>query len=195
MKRAPLQALLAAMPAWALAGSGWMMNPAMMTGTMGGSSPLGQMNPMVMMHPLGMANPLGMGGAPMLGLGMLHPAMQMAPNMMSYQHLNQMTNPYLGGPFAGNPYLRPTLPFPMTPPAFAPSLPFSRPAASPAPMFGMAMMPVVTPKVITPMDTAPLPFTLPGAHDARPRPPVLDTLPPTFDPSGWFKQRLAPSGQ
>lgn len=73
----------------------------------------GMMNPMAMMPPMSlMAAPMGMGmmsplgmAAPMLGMGAMYPAMQMAPNLLSFGHINQMRNPYLGGPVGGNPYL------------------------------------------------------------------------------------------
>lgn len=55
-------------------------------------------------------NPMGQMG---------YPAMQMAPNMMSYGHYNQ----YGGSPFGGNPYMQRSLPNPMSPPAFSPSMP------------------------------------------------------------------------
>lgn len=58
----------------------------------------------------GLLNPMGQMG---------YPAMQMAPNMMSYGHYSQ----YGGSPFGGNPYMQRSLPNPMAPPAFSPSMP------------------------------------------------------------------------
>ena len=80
-------------------------------------------------------------GSPFGQMG--YPAMQMAPNMMSYGHYGQ----YGGGPFGGNPYMQRGLPTPLSPPAFSPSvptmpfspaqgtlpLPFGMPSAAPAP--------------------------------------------------------------
>ncbi|HNA30565.1 MAG TPA: hypothetical protein PLQ64_11930 [Thiobacillaceae bacterium] len=100
------------------------------------SSPFGYGSPLGLGSPFGLGSPLGLGAvvAP-LGLGLLgsplgggmgnamYPALQVAPNMMSYQHLNQMANPYGGGPFAGNPYLQPSMPNPFAAPAFSPSMP------------------------------------------------------------------------
>jgi hypothetical protein len=100
-----------------------------------GATPFGYGNPLGLGSPFGLGSPLGLGGmAAPLGLGLLnplgggmgntmYPAMQMAPNMMSYQHFNQMANPYAGGPFAGNPYLQRSMPNPFSPPAFSPSMP------------------------------------------------------------------------
>jgi len=100
-----------------------------------GATPFGYGNPLGIGSPFGLGSPLGLGGmAAPLGLGLLnplgggmgntmHPAMQMAPNMMSYQHFNQMANPYAGGAFAGNPYLQRSMPNPFSPPAFSPSMP------------------------------------------------------------------------
>jgi hypothetical protein len=99
---------------------------------------------------MGMMNPMGM-AAPMAGMGALYPAMQMAPNMMSFSHMNAMTNPYLGGPLQGNPYLQG---MPFAAPAWgmpqqAQQMPFSfpmmapQPALQPAPQqaFPFPMMP------------------------------------------------------
>lgn len=104
-----------------------------------------------LINPLG-GNPLlagvplaGLGGLGMLGWNGMYPMLQMAPNMMSYSHLNQMANPYLGGPFAGNPYLRQSLPIPLMPPAFSPSMP-SLPFA---PVQGM--VPFTLPQQAVPM--------------------------------------------
>ena len=55
-------------------------------------------------------------GTPVLG-GLMYPGVQMAPNLLSHQHLQYMANPYLGKPAAGNPYLQPSLPTPLRRPA------------------------------------------------------------------------------
>jgi hypothetical protein len=105
-----------------------------------------------------MLNPTGMG---QFG----YPAVQMAPNLMSYGHYNQ----YGGGLFGGNPYLQRGLPNPLAPPAFSPSvptlpfspsqgtlpLPFGAPSqasmpslpfmASPAPVPSAGLMPGLSP--------------------------------------------------
>lgn len=93
------------------------------------SNPLG-------LNTLGALGSLGMLAAPLapallnpMGIGQFgYPAMQVAPNMLSYGHYGQ----YGGGPFGGNPYLQRDLPNPLTPPAFThsfsnsmPTLPFS----------------------------------------------------------------------
>lgn len=105
----------------------------------GMGSPFGLGSPLGLGSPFGLGSPLGLGAlAAPLGLGLLnplgglggmgmgnamYPALQVAPNMMSYQHMNQMANPYGGGPFAGNPYLQPSMPNPFSAPAFSPSMP------------------------------------------------------------------------
>ena len=99
-------------------------------------SPYGYGVPLGMASPFGLGSPMGgLGAAAPLGLGMLnplggglmgsamYPTVQVAPNMMSYQHYNQLTNPYAGGPFAGNPYIQRSLPNPFAAPAFSPSIP------------------------------------------------------------------------
>lgn len=115
----------------------------------GFGGPLGFGSPLGIGGPLGLGSPLGLGAlAAPLGLGLLnplgggmgntmYPALQMAPNMMSYQHMNQMANPYAGGPFAGNPYLQRGMPNPFSAPAFSPSMP-SMPFAVPQQQGGMA---------------------------------------------------------
>lgn len=89
-------------------------------------NPLGGLNGL---NALGTLGSLGLMAAPVIvplaptllnPMGQIgYPAMQMAPNAMSYSHYMQSG----GGPFSGNPYLRPTLPNPMVPPAFSPSMP------------------------------------------------------------------------
>jgi hypothetical protein len=112
----------------------------------GFGSPLGFGSPFGLGSPLGLgalAAPLGLGLLNPLGGGMgnaMYPAMQVAPNMMSYQHMNQMGSPYGGGPFAGNPYLQRGMPNPFSAPAFSPSMPTlpSMPFAVPQQQGGMA---------------------------------------------------------
>ena len=117
--------------------------------------PMGLGNPLGIGGPFGLGSPLGLGGlAVPLGLGLMnplgggglggamYPAMQVAPNIMSYQHMNQMANPYGGGPFAGNPYLQRGMPNPFSAPAFSPSLPTmpTMPFAVPQQQGGVANM-------------------------------------------------------
>jgi hypothetical protein len=94
----------------------------------------------------------------------MYPALQMAPNVMSYQHLNQMTNPYAGGPFAGNPYLQRGMPNPFSAPAFSPSMPSlpALPFSVPQPQGGLTG--------IVPMPQQPQ-FFMPYAMPASPPPP------------------------
>lgn len=110
------------------------------------------LNPAVMAQATAMTNPLGWGpsasfpaygSAALLSGGtfplgsLMHPGFQLVPTWLSYQYLQHLTNPYLGGPAAGNPFLKPLLPgF-----APAPSSPFtalerSRVPALPWPAFG-----------------------------------------------------------
>lgn len=132
-------------------------------------------NPFLPANPFGAA-PLA-AGAPWLG-GLAYPGLQLAPNWLSHQHLQYMTNPYLGGPAAGNPYLQPTLPLPFAPPAFSPSLP----------MLGQA----------GPRAPAGLPFAPLRPTNAQPANPYLVPAPgPAFplDPAGWLGQMARPSGR
>ncbi len=99
------------------------------------------MNPLAMMAPSpsygpfgggygGMSNPLlgltglgGMGGLGTLGtlatLGALGaPVLQMAPGLVTGGVMNQLTNPYMGGPFAGNPLFQQSSPMPFSLPNF-----------------------------------------------------------------------------
>jgi hypothetical protein len=112
MKRlTPLLVLAVVGPAHA--GFESMMNPMTVMNPAGTMNPMGMMNPVGMVNPLsmgapmglGMVNPLGM-GVPVSGMGALYPALQVAPSLLTFSHMNAMTNPYLGGPFAGNPYLQ-----------------------------------------------------------------------------------------
>jgi hypothetical protein len=147
MKTPLVATLLAALPAVAQTGFP-AIHPAMMfTPAMG--HPLGMMAP-APFHPLRPVAPLGI-GTPLLG-GLVHPAMQMAPNLLSHRHLHYMTNPYLGGPAAGNPYLKPALPNPFAPPGFAPALPsggFNPPALTlPLPFANPAIAPYGVPTTL-----------------------------------------------
>lgn len=84
---------------------------------LGGLTGLGGLGLLAAPLGLGLINPFGMGNV-------TYPAMQMAPNMMSYSHYNQMGNPYANGFFGGgNPYMQRNLPNPFAPPAFSPSMP------------------------------------------------------------------------
>ncbi len=119
----------------------------------GFGSPLGGLgSPLGFGSPFGLGSPLGLGAlAVPLGLGLLnplggglgnamYPAMQVAPNVMSYQHMNQLANPYGSGAFAGNPYLQRGMPNPFSAPAFSPSMPTmpSMPFAVPQQQGGLA---------------------------------------------------------
>ncbi|MCU0840284.1 MAG: hypothetical protein MUC79_01015 [Thiobacillaceae bacterium] len=221
MRRVLAQTLLAGMPLLGHAFDG-MMNPMGMMNPATMINPMGMMSPATMMNPVSMMGPMGMGmAAPMMmgspmGMGVMHPAMQMAPNMMSYQHINQMSNPYLGGPFAGNPYLKQSLPLPFAPPAFSPSLPFGGQSPYPVvPMFGAAApgYPSAGPaNPFMPAAQAPaLPFPMPGfgaPQAAQPAPTFPFALPaapaaasnaPTpampFDPGMWLNQFTRPAGR
>lgn len=201
MKRlAPL--LLTVLAGTAQAGFENMMNPMFNPGNSGlmGSpwgqpNPFGQMNPLAQFNPLGGVNPLllgvplvGLGGMGMLGWGGMYPALQMAPNMMSYSHLNQVANPYLGGPFSGNPYLRQSMPIPFLPPAFSPSvptLPFSQP---------QGMSPFSPPpglmQFVMPQQAAPRP--VPGFFPAMPGAAPQASFIPMFQPAPQPAPHLAP---
>lgn len=131
-------------------------------------------NPLLPIYPLG-------AGVPMLG-GWVQPGLQLAPNWLSHQHLLYMTNPYLGGPAAGNPYLQPSLPLPFAPPAFSPGLPTAGQGPS-APRWPAAMpLPVATPFHGQPVN----PYLPSAAGPALPLPP---------DPAGWLGQMARPPGR
>jgi len=157
------------------------MNPAMLP-TAGMANPLG----MMALLPF---NPFGMGmGTPMPG-GLMYPGMQMAPNLLSHQHLQYMANPYLGGPAAGNPYLQPSLPNPFAPPGFAPGQPFGSGYGQPA--LGLPI-PTSSPVMPGPMMN-PFPSPLAGQPLAPPSattPAQMKPLP--FDPASWFGQFARP---
>ncbi|MFZ5484908.1 MAG: hypothetical protein ACOZB0_11825 [Pseudomonadota bacterium] len=188
MKLNTLMAVLACVAVPAHAGFESMMNPMAMMNPAGMMNPAAMMNPVAMMNPASMLNPasllnpmanplaflvpMTMMGSPM-GMGMMNPvgmavpmmglggAMQVAPQMMSFSHQNQMANPFLGGPLAGNPYLGsgfPALPF-ASAPNMPPVPPF--PFASPAAMSGQA-------PAALPFDPMQLLNMLSGAMPARP---------------------------
>jgi hypothetical protein len=115
--------------------------------------------------------------------------------------MNNMTNPYLGGPFAGNPYLNQGFPsmmpqassFPMfgamqTPAPAAssgfPMLPFmSQPTPAPAPS-AMPMLPFLgQPAAAQPPAQPTMPFF--GAPAPQPAPTPAASAP--MDPMGWIK--------
>jgi hypothetical protein len=139
---------------------------------------LGLANPLAVLAPAPFS-PYGM-GTPVLG-GLVHPGLQMAPNLLSHQHRHYMANPYLGGPAAGNPYLQPSLPNPFAPPGFAPGLPFGG-------GYGPAL-PAVFPVTIGPMPS-PMASPVPGLRIAQPPAPPLP-----FDPASWFGPFARPAGR
>ncbi len=170
------------------------VNPGLMGAPWGQPNPFGQMNPLAQFNPLGGVNPLlmgvplvGLGGLGMLGWGGMYPALQMAPNMMSYSHLNQMANPYLGGPPGGNPYLRQSMPIPFLAPAFSPSmptLPFSQPQGmapfSPPP----GLMPFALPQQVAPRPALGFFPAMPGvARQQAPQASFLPAFPPAPQPA------------
>jgi hypothetical protein len=126
----------------------------------------------------------------------MYPAMQMTPNMMSYQHMNQMANPYAGGPFAGNPYLQRSMPNPFSAPAFSPSMP------------SMPTMPFALPQQqggvggFMPMPQQQVPYYMPYQMPAGPQPgasttPWSSSPPapqPAQQPGGVFMPFMMPSG-
>lgn len=129
--------------------------------------------PLAMLAP---TSPLAFGLGASLGISsplpaLMHSSMQMVPNLLSYQHLQAMTNPYLGGPAAANPYLLPGLARPFAPPAFTPGLPMVGqgqlglrwPAAMPPgpslPVFGQPGNPYLP---AAPGPILPLPFAQPN---------------------------------
>lgn len=136
-------------------------------------------NPYLTVNPLA-AGPYGAGA---LGLaGLAHPALQMTPNWVSHQHLLYMTNPYLGGPAAGNPYLQPSLPLPFAPPAFSPSLPI---AGSGQP--GMRWPAALSPAPSLPVYGQPSNPYLPAASGPA--------FPLPLDPTGWLGPVARPPGR
>lgn len=162
----------------------------------GYGNPLGSLSTLSALASLGaVAAPLVAPLAPSLLGGpvgqMGYPAMQMAPNMMSYGHYNQ----YGGGMFGGNPYLQRSLPNPLAPPAFSPSvptlpftpsqgtlpLPFGAgPTAAPAPV--LAPAPAANPLALLPLLSspgmmAPPPGLMPGLAPAAPMAPASQTNP------------------
>jgi len=170
--------LFVALPALAQTGFPGM-NPAMMP-TAGMANPLGMMAP-PLFYPLGM-------GVPMLG-GLVYPGMQMAPNLLSHQHLQYMANPYLGGPAAGNPYLLPSPPNPFAPPRYAPGQPLGGGYGQPA--LGLPFPPS------SPVKPGPMmnPLPSPGAGQPLAPPPATtpaQVMPLPFDPASWFGQFARP---
>lgn len=122
----------------AMAGMEGMFNPMLI------ANPAA--NPLAMAAPLGAAaitpglfgspfgglggygSPLGM-AAPTAGMGAMYPAMQVAPNLMSFQHQapQMMTNPYMGGPFSQLPLGQSSRPMPFVPAGYG-LLPYAQPA-------------------------------------------------------------------
>jgi hypothetical protein len=65
-----------------------------------------------------MANPLlSLGGLAALG-AIGGPALQLAPGLLTGGYLNPFTNPYMGGPFAGNPLFQQNTPMPFLMPGY-----------------------------------------------------------------------------
>lgn len=171
-------------------GGGFPGQAAMLSNPFAPASP----NPLAMLglqsglaNPLGaLANPLGgLGALNTLGaLGSLGPALQLAPNLVSAGHMQQLTNPYMGGPFAGNPYLRQTIPLPFAAPAFSPGMPSwpTMPAAQPAasgafPLFQAPTRPVQAAPATQPMSSLlPPPGFLPMPQMGEPRQPPPQAL-------------------
>jgi hypothetical protein len=164
------------------------------SGPFGYGSPLGIGSPFGLGSPLGLgvlAAPLGLGLLNPLGGGMgnaMYPALQMAPNVMSYQYLNQMANPYAGGPFAGNPYLQRGMPNPFSAPAFSPSMPSlpALPFSAPQPQGGMTG--------IVPMPQQPqffVPYAMPVSP---PPPPAASQTPWSALPAPAAQAVLTPQG-
>lgn len=180
----------------------------------GFGSPLGGLgSPLGLGSPFGLGSPLGLGAiAAPLGLGLLnplgggmgnamYPAMQVAPNMMSYQHLNQMSSPYGGGPFAGNPYLQRSVPNPFSAPAFSPSMPTmpNMPFALPqqqGSMAGFVPMPQqqIPYGMMYPAAMAPQQQAAPTPWSTMPAAPVLAQPAPAQQPGAFFMPFVAPSG-
>jgi hypothetical protein len=163
----------------------------------GYGSPLGNLNTL---NALGALASLGMLAAPVIAplaptlltpVGQMgYPAMQMAPNMMSYSHYYQ----YGGGPFGGNPYLRPSLPNPMAPPAFSPSvptLPFS-PAQGTLPLPFAAPSPSPFP---SPLPFMASPTPMPGAGIVPGLTPMAPSPSPQSPSNPWSKAPAQPQGQ
>lgn len=143
--------------------------------------------------PFGLGSPLGLGGviAP-IGLGLLnpfgggmgsavYPAMQVAPNMMSYQYMNQMANPYAGGPFSGNPYLQRGMLNPFSAPAFSPSMP-----SMPTMPFALPQQPQGGFTGFVPMPQQQMPYGM--AYPAPAAPPQQQMA-----PTPWSTMPAAPA--
>lgn len=133
-------------------------------------------NPLATLQAL---NALGMLAAPLAPVlfgpagQVAQPALQMAPNMMSHGHYMQ----YGGGPFGGNPYLKPSMPNPLSPPAFSPSMP-SMPFSSAQgtwPLPGNA--PNAAPFVMPFSAPSPAPGMLPGLTPAYAAPQAAGGTP------------------
>jgi hypothetical protein len=129
------------------------------------ASPL-TMAPGLMGSPLGgLGGPLGM-TMPVGGMGVMHPAMQVAPNWMSFQHQapQLLTNPYMGGPFSQLPFSQPSR-----------SLPFA-----PSAGYGMALYPQASPTLGGWPFAAQMPMMPMNPYLMPPAPPKAASLP--FNP-------------
>jgi hypothetical protein len=191
-------------PMGATAGLESMLNPMLLANpiapTLGGfGSPLGGFG-----SPLGgFGSPLGGFGSPLGvvapvaglgGLGAMYPAMQVAPNLMSFQHQapQMLTNPYMGGPFSQLPNAQANRSAPFG------ALPYGTQAVPygyytmPAPGFGMAYpgswgtTPQVQPRPANPY----LPFfTGPSQTSAPPQSAPAQT----FNPLDLLKPAAKPT--
>lgn len=177
----------------AMAGMETMFNPMLI------ASPAA--NPMVMAAPLGAAaltpgllgaplggygSPLGM-AAPVAGMGVMHPAMQVAPNLMSFQHQapQLMTNPYMGGPLSQLPLAQSGRSMPFVPSGYG-MLPYAQPApALPGLPFAGGWGSAATVPVM-PMN----PYLLPPTPPAQAQGGVLP-----FNPLDLFKSPAPPAAQ
>ena len=130
----------------------------------------------------------------MAGMGVMHPAMQVAPNLMSFQHQapQMLTNPYMGGPFSQLPFSQPSRTLPFQAPAYgAPAYPAATgmpgvwpfagaAAATPAAPMNPYLMPALPP---APAKTSALPFN--PLDLFKPAPPVPAPAPAPQAATGW----------
>jgi hypothetical protein len=186
-----------------------MMNPMLMMNPATAMNPMGMMSPMpMMMPPMGMTNPMML--APAMGMGMpmggmggaLFPAMQLAPNVLSFGHnMSAFGNPYMGSPFGSMPMPTQGLPFAI------PGWGNTAPSFPPASAFPPVQSPFAAPAQMAPQPASPgmLPFAMPmpmpqavqpAAPSATPQPVLPATasgMPPIyFDPAAWLNM-MAPS--
>lgn len=139
-----------------------MANPFLMAAPMAApsllGSPLGLAAPMAAPSLLG--SPLGL-VAPVAGMGAMYPAMQVAPNWMSFSHQapQMLTNPYMGGPFASLPAIGGGYPFaPQIAPSPSSMSPFTQGNWFAAPSPAIPMNPYLMPPPSAKAATPALPF-------------------------------------